>query len=705
MTTGNEYANITQKKLLGYRDLNDRMLSYLTNSLKENFSYVWGTNVVLGSQIVIEADGSDAFKITGTSVATDGIGNLLKISDSLVNDGISFENTTSVNYYVGLKYAKIPNEIDINPRTGLPEYRSWIEEIGEEGTPDSVTDNGNGTITFVVDGVTESGVTNAGRQVLVYKIITDKNATTASVAIEICTVAWSGTNNTITTTAAFGQSTVSTVNTDYQVVLLGPTVKRYTDLRSESNYVFIGIIEGNGGTPTVFNMDDQNITTITMDDFADLEKEMHLLAYMGPRVSSPEIDSDYDAVHRNAWYAPYNYGGVGSTNSLEISTDYRPTCCCAAIISGRLKNMWGSRLSHDIKIVDDETLDIDTVDLSSYFPATNTYWYIFSMCKDGDKLYVLGVGNTTFSMVLHCFDIGTWVPSSGWTTGTVVTTLSGLEVTGACVINANDDYVAVSRPDQTIEEGTDLAVSIYSKSNGTLLGSGAGDCPTNTSETGYVKWIASNGTYIFFHIDWPAMGTPEAWLCSMEITNPGANGIGGANWPIQTDYCASGGSEGYGDVVAFGDLVFVTARDGTSLGTLASVSSGRIATVAMSSAATCYQLNRAVFDGNRIWALGGRLLGSSYRTTLFRIDVRNLCNEATGSANFHSYNGDNTTLKGNSYEHDTDDHFNSSLGIQSRTPLLFNGKDIWISGNDYLSTGSGQRLGGYIYRVPRIFNL
>jgi hypothetical protein len=700
MVTSNKYSNITQKKLLGYQDLNDRFLTYLKNSIHENLKHVWDEDIVLGDQLTIEADGANAFKITGTSVATDGVGHLLKISDATINDGISFENTSAVDYYVGLKYVEIPNEIDINPRTGLPEYRSWIEEIGESSTPNSVTDNGNGTINMIVDSVTESGVDNSDRQVLVYKTTIDKNATTPAVAIEICTVTWSSTNNVITTTGSLGQSTISTVSGDYKVVLLGPTVKRYTDLRSELEYVFIGVIEGNGGTPTSFDMGDQTITTITMNDFSSLENEMRLLSHISPKVTAPLEDSDFDSLHRNSWYLPYNYGGVGSNNALSLAppSGYNTTCVVSAIISGRLKNIFGSRSSFSLKVVDDETLDIDTVNLYSYFPATaSTDWRIFSMCKDGNKMYVIGVEATAYSMVVHCFDIDTWTPTSGWpSTGTVVTTLSGLDVTGVSVINADDDYIAVSRPDSAISSGSSAAVSIYDKSDGSLLGSGAGDCPSVTN--GSVKWISSNGTYVFFHVSEAADGH----LCSMEVTNPGANGIGGSYWPVNTGYI----SDDYGDIIAFGDLVFITVRDDVNIGELYSVTAGKISVLSVSDVTYCSRINRAIFDGNNIWALGERNYGTleHTRATLFKISVRQLTNEAIGLSDFHTYNATTPIITPYSYEYDTDDHFDATYGIKHRTPLLFNGKDIWVCGNDYTYSSSG-RLTGYIYRVPRIFNL
>jgi hypothetical protein len=692
MATSNEYVNITQKKLLGYRDLNDRFFSYLLNSLKEKFSHVWDEDIVLGDQLTLEADGVDAFKITGDSVATDGIGNLLKISDSLVNEGISFENTTAVNYYVALKYTEIPNEIDINTSTGFPEYRSWIEEIGEKAIPNYVTDNGNNTITLRVDSVTESGVDNSGRQVLVYKEIAAKNATTPSVAIEICTVNWTGTYNEITTTASLGQSTISTITNDYKVVLLGPTVKRYVDLREESEYVFIGIIEGNAATPALFDMADQNITTITVNDFADLEKEMRLLAYMGPRVSLPEVDSDYDAVHRNFWHPPYNYGL--DTNELYLGSGRNICGGCSAIISGRLKNIYCVRALKYLCVVDDETSDIEYVELSAYFPATDANWNVISVCRDGNKLFAVGIGLTTFATVLHCFDIRTWEPYSGWTTGTVIGSVSDTEVTGISVINADDDYVAVSNPEVTVSSGTSSAVSIFNKSDGALLDSGAGDCPDVTS--GSVRWITSNGTYVFFVIEEAA----AAYVCSMSIASPGNTGCGVSGWP-HNDFS----KQEYVDIIAFGDTIFVSINDETSLGYIYSLnSSGTVQiTVDNSSSPYCKTFGRLACDGSHIWALGSESNGAYDRSKLFKFDIRQLTQiDSIGTAD-----GVSPLVIPYEFEFKTANHFQGApdRAVKSRTPLFFNGKDILVVGNDFTVGASDGKLQGYIYKVPRIFNL
>lgn len=265
MSTGAEYTSITPKKLLGYQDFKNTLLDYIRESVREQSERVWDVGCVHGTQLTLAADGADKFQITGTSLSSDGDGHIMDIDNAAENSGLQFENVVSVPYYVALKHNVRPVGIAINPRTGWPEYKTWQEEIGEKGEPDSVTDLG-ATLRFVVDSVTEAGVSNAGRKVLVYKNTAGKNATTEGVAIEVCTVVWSGGQNRIETAAQFGQETVSTTASDYTVMLLGPSVKRNTDLRLSPEHCFLGIITGAGAgnPPSSFDHYDQEIVTASL---------------------------------------------------------------------------------------------------------------------------------------------------------------------------------------------------------------------------------------------------------------------------------------------------------------------------------------------------------------------------------------------------------------------------------------------------------
>lgn len=274
MTTGQSFVNITATKNLGTQDLDTNFLAYLQTSLKDMYARMYAEDGAYAAKLTLAADGTDRFQVVGSSKATDGLGRVIDIAAAAAKSGIYFENTVGITYYVGAEYAAKPSGIQINPRTQVPEYVAWVEEVGKKASPTSVTDNGNGTITFNVNSVCESGVSNAGRQVMVYKKVPAKGATTFGVAVETRTVAYAAPNNTITTTGALGQTTVSTTAADYEVIMLGPTVRRNTDLRAASGVFFIGTVTGAGAgvAPSTFSNTDQYLFTTTLSNISDVTR-------------------------------------------------------------------------------------------------------------------------------------------------------------------------------------------------------------------------------------------------------------------------------------------------------------------------------------------------------------------------------------------------------------------------------------------------
>lgn len=333
MSTGAEYLNATRKRLLGREDLDDRFLSHLRTLVQESFEKSYRTGIVFDTALGLAADGNDKFQITGTSPSTDGLGHQLDHRDRAeYYDDLQFENAAAIDYDVALHYTTLPNGVQINPRSGLPEYISWEEGIGESADPDSVTDNGNGTITFRVDSVAEPGVSHAGRKCLVFKKTVAAGATTEAVAVEILTVTWSGGQNLITTVAALGQTTISTTASDYTVVMLGPTVRRNTSLLGIDGYVFIGQVTGvgAGSPPSSFDTSGQDVVTGSLADLQDITSrnattdrlKVDVKSYTGD-VSDPQI-----AVRNPAGSIVFKVDGngnvtvEGTTTQQDVVTVY-----------------------------------------------------------------------------------------------------------------------------------------------------------------------------------------------------------------------------------------------------------------------------------------------------------------------------------------------------------------------------------------------
>lgn len=270
MSTGAQHTAITAKRILGTQDFGSRFLDYLATRDQENFGRIYNASGVYNTKLTAFGDGADSFSINGTSQSTDGIGNLLDISNLTEKTGIQFENSLGVWYYVGLKYASRPVDVAINPRTGMPDYTHYEDYIGNSDDPDSVVDNGT-NLTFVVDSITEAGHSNAGREVMVFLKVPAENGTSAAIAIETATVVWTGSQNEITTSGLLGQSTPSTTSADYTVILLGPVVST-ADISGDAGICFLGLIQGAGAgnTPSISTNAAQNLIVGTLSNLNEV---------------------------------------------------------------------------------------------------------------------------------------------------------------------------------------------------------------------------------------------------------------------------------------------------------------------------------------------------------------------------------------------------------------------------------------------------
>ena len=299
MATAAAYFNPTRKRLIGTEDLKDRLMDHVRTLVQESFERSFRTGVVYDTALGLASGGTDRVSVTGTSIATDGQGHLLDIDANGYNTGLYFQNALGVVYEVGLKYADIPDGLQINPRTGLPEFIAFKEAVGVEAEPDLVTDNGS-TITFRVNSSTEAGVSNAGRQVLVYKKEPGKNAITEGQAVEIRTVVWSGGHNIVTTSGLLGQDagSVSTTASDYVCVLMGPHITRNTVIYGTDGYCFLGEVTGvgAGGSPAAFVTTNQDVLDASLSDLQDITSrnastdrlKVDVKSYAGD-VSDPQI--------------------------------------------------------------------------------------------------------------------------------------------------------------------------------------------------------------------------------------------------------------------------------------------------------------------------------------------------------------------------------------------------------------------------------
>lgn len=262
--------SIRSGRLVGSDDLRDRVLGYIRDRLADLTSRTFGRDGVF-SQFTLASPGADMITVAGDGFATDGIGNILEPAlcvDGAIEfmDNVGFENLNGVTYHVALKYAEIPSGAQQNS-AGHAEFVGVREFIGESGNPDSVVDNGNGTITFVIDSLLES-VKGTPRKAYVWlKVPQSSN----SEHKELCTVVW-GASNSITTTHTIGQTTVSTDVTKYTVLVPGPTIRKTFDPETAIGYVYIGWVRGAGAgnSPVDFDIQNQKLIDTNLSNFNEI---------------------------------------------------------------------------------------------------------------------------------------------------------------------------------------------------------------------------------------------------------------------------------------------------------------------------------------------------------------------------------------------------------------------------------------------------
>jgi hypothetical protein len=279
MPTADRKISIYSKRLLSLTAIKDNFLDFLKETIDEVAAGVFQANSgvldadtiglgVGGTNSQFTLDLANAFRVI---VGTGEIINLSRITGAGITVNVPYENDGSSDYYVGIKYAEVEDGIELNSRTGDPEYPSLKQSYGEGDTPDLVTDNTT-YIRVRINSITESGVDHTGRNVKVWLV--DPVSGVESVAFFTGTSAYSAPNNYVDipysgAAGPLGQDTTSnppsTTPSDYKVFIEGASWKKNTDLRTDSDYAFIGIITSTGGVPT-FDISDQfSIFAISLD--------------------------------------------------------------------------------------------------------------------------------------------------------------------------------------------------------------------------------------------------------------------------------------------------------------------------------------------------------------------------------------------------------------------------------------------------------
>jgi len=159
---------------------------------------------------------------------------------------IPFADVGATNYYVSLRYEFIPvralalTEPAVSGAVPGVAFDVYQERIGNQGDPDSVVDNLDGTMRLVINGLVGSLWAGAPtRQVVCWK----RDPVTAGVeAVVLTTCTEVGGNIVVDLAHTFGQGlTPSPIAADYGVCVLGPYVST-VDPTGDSRHVLLGVV-------------------------------------------------------------------------------------------------------------------------------------------------------------------------------------------------------------------------------------------------------------------------------------------------------------------------------------------------------------------------------------------------------------------------------------------------------------------------------
>ncbi len=208
---------------------------------------VWLSNVSA-------ADGTGASMTFGQMYGVNGKGKLISLEggDARITN-VPFQNTGGITYYMAGAVYERPAGVVRNPSTGTVEYDTTSEQLGIFGTPTSVTDNGNGTLTANLTALLPHASDNySGRTAYIW-LATPQSEDEAT-AIEEVIISGA---NLVVTLGALGQSVISTTAAQYRVSIDGPVITR-ANQSAATERAYIGTVVG-GAAPRVIDVTAQPI--------------------------------------------------------------------------------------------------------------------------------------------------------------------------------------------------------------------------------------------------------------------------------------------------------------------------------------------------------------------------------------------------------------------------------------------------------------
>jgi len=354
-------------------------------------------------------------------------------------------------------------------------------------------------------------------------------------------------------------------------------------------------------------------------------------------------------------------------------------------------------------IIDTETrLEVDSIVFGQDgdLPAAPRVWIPRAMCTDGTSIYIY-FWDTSLDPAgyarAQAYDIQTKARKSEWPeTGIALPTIGAgaidETITGDIEF-VSASCIAIANP--KIEHPFTTMITTLYASDGDVIGSGKGDYDATLGggNTCSARQLCGDGTNVYF-IAVDDGGTPCNQVCSAKIADPTQAGIVSGDWPHfedADDHRARG-------IWHTGSAIFASWYDSggsdpdilsvhtSSLGFMSYIHTDDKTRISTGGAMCC--------DGLTLWMRGSAFSPASdpdyTYSTIFRIQLGQLPVAVTSHppALIEHMLGYKITIT---------DSESGEPAEKSKSPIIFDGRDIWYVGDRRAS----QPGSGYLYRIPR----
>lgn len=338
MATNDKRTHLYNRKFTSINVLDTYFYDNLNTHIDNILSRIYPSGVLSGG--TLSSTTNDTVTISDTEALSYN-GKIIDISSQT----IPFENNTGITYYIGIKYIEVEasnptsSATETDAQTSTPDYAFWQEQIGEIDNPTSIFNDGDGTLTIVVDNVVGTDDIS-GRYIRIWLSTLLSTDSGWHEDLEITygnTAYWVGNKNYVTTSGDFHQTsvkgTISTTPAAYRCWLgteditygvIGGITITTTDISSNNDYIFLGTVTGNGPSaiPVVFDQSSM-VSLVEYGDFnnyiVQLSKDIYGDKYVLNGLEEPSTRTfgtftDGDVSPDISNYRTYYTGNTALTN-------------------------------------------------------------------------------------------------------------------------------------------------------------------------------------------------------------------------------------------------------------------------------------------------------------------------------------------------------------------------------------------------------